>query len=301
MTTNTIVTSEPVAGLAVELLTRTLVLPMTTLRVAQSDYRGSGGTVHVRVRTPRLAREQTVPGADIDFDDLEQVSVAVSLTHLYDAALLSDEDVSLNLADFGAEVLEPQIGSIATAAELELGHVMNTIETDDDIEVGEGEGAAYAAVLVARERLTSNLVPLGRRWLACSPSFVTALLGDNRVSAVDASGSSTALRDAVVGRLHGFTVVESPSIDAGAAIAYHESAFASAFLAPARPRGAVSSTQYASGGVAMRHIFQYVPTKLADASVVSVFAGAGAITEDGDTGEDMVRALRITGADISSI
>ena len=30
---NTIVTSEPVAGLAVELLTRTLVLPMTTLRV----------------------------------------------------------------------------------------------------------------------------------------------------------------------------------------------------------------------------------------------------------------------------
>ena len=51
----------------------------------------------------------------------------------------------------------------------------------------------------------------------------------------------------------------------------------------------------------MRHIFQYVPDKLSDVSVVSVFAGAGAILEDGADGDDMQRALKITGADVGSV
>ena len=33
----------------------------------------------------------------------------VALRHLYDATLLADEDLTLNLVDFGREVIEPQV------------------------------------------------------------------------------------------------------------------------------------------------------------------------------------------------
>lgn len=286
-----IITAQPIAPLAVELLSRALVLPNTVLRTTSTDYSGSGGTVTVRVRAPRLARQQVTRGADIIFDDIEEFSVDVSVGHYYNASLLSDEDMTLDIVNFGGQVVEPQVNAVAQRAENELGAVLNAVPLMASVSTEDARGA----VLDARQQLTEWNVPAGRRWLAVGPGFASALMDDPRIGTVDQSGTPSALRDAVIGKLYGFTVVETNALPSGTAVGYHESAAVFSSLAPVSPRGETASSTSTVGGVSLRHVVPFVPTKLSHASVVSTFAGAAPITEDGDDpGAVQRRAVRIT-------
>ncbi len=137
-----------------------------------------------------------------------------------------------------------------------------------------------AVVLAAREQLTNNDVPAGRRFLAVSPQIATRLLAVDKFSKVDDSGSPSALREAVLGRLYGLTVVESNGLDPGEGVAYHESAFAFATLSPALPQGASSAAAMTVQGIAARQVFDFDPSILSDVSVVSTFAGATLVDPD---------------------
>ncbi len=88
---------------------------------------------------------------------------------------------------------------------------------------------AYDFVLDLRTELSSSTVkaPQDGRFLAVNPEFAALLLGaDSKLSEVDTSGSPEGLRNAVIGRLLGFTVVESAHLSPGtpACVAYHKSA-----------------------------------------------------------------------------
>lgn len=271
-----LLTSERISQLAIELLTRNLVLANTVARVPGSEYSGpSGGTVTVRVPQPRTANEQATPGATITYTDVDEVPVNVVVAHYYDATHVTDEDRSLNLEDFGRQVLRSQVASVAKRGETELSAVMNAQATSATQLLADGSNVE-AVVLQMREALTTAEVPLGDRTLACSPSVITKLLALDKFTRVDASGSRTALADATHGRVYGFMVVESPALTAGTVLGYHASAFAFASLAPVAPSTA-DSTSRTEGGVSLRHILQYDPNVLSDASVVSTFAGASLV------------------------
>src|SRR5690606_28879520 len=124
--------------------------------------------------------------------------------------------------------------------------------------------------------------PASDRWFAVSPDIATRVLSVPDFVRVDASGSDSALRQAVIGRLYGFTFVESNALDAGTACAYHSSGVAFANRIPATPRGVVDSATSTVQGVGLRQISQYQADKLSDASVVSTFAGAGIVYEDNE-------------------
>ena len=109
-------------------------------------------------------------------------------------------------------------------------------------------------------------------------TFILTRLGDRL--AVDRADQPSALRDAVIGRLYGFTVVESAALDAGTALAYDSSAFVWANRAPATPMGAPSAAVIVSQGVALRQLFAFDPGILSDASIVSTFAGCSVVEED---------------------
>ena len=280
-----LVTASRISSLAVELLVRQLVLPMTVSRIPGGEYAGDNGdTVTVRVRTPRTARIQSTPGSQITYDDLSETPVDVTLTHLYDAARLTDEDLSLNLVDFAAQVTQPQVASVATGAEDVLAGVMNGLAADASFDSTPDPQDTEEQVLAAREALSNANVPSGDRFLACAPDVISRLLMIDKFVRADAVGGgvSTAIREATIGRVYGFTVVESNALDPGTAVAYHRSGFVFANRIPVPPRG-LSSGQTAtatSGGVGMRQIFQYQPDILSDASVVSTFAGAGVVDSD---------------------
>lgn len=293
-----VLTAQGIARVAIPLLTRSLSLVRTATMVPVSGFSPPNGeTVTVRVRKPRSARTQSTAGASITYDDQNEVAVNVTLSHLYDAYHVTDEDLSLALEDFASQITAPQVASIATGAEDELATAMNNLSVNSSIEFAATatDADTRSTLLAAREWLGENDVPAGNRWLAVSPSIATRILEVDEFTKVNEAGSDSALRDAVIGRLFGFTVVESNGLTTDTAVAYHQSGFVFASKKPADPRGANESFAIASEGVNIRQIFQYDPDVLSDASVLSTFAGAAAVhDEDSPASEnDYPRIVKI--------
>jgi hypothetical protein len=273
-------TAQGIARLAVALLTRRLVLPATVSMVDGGDFGGGNGdTVTIRVPQPATAREQTTAGDAITYDDLTEVPVSVRLKHLYHATKVTDQALTFAIVDFGRQITAPQVQAVATKAEDQVASAINARATD--ITAAADGSDVDAAVLEARTTLTRNLVPFDDRFLAVSPEFGELILAQDTFQRVDASGSPSALRDAIIGRYRGFTVVESAGLTAGQAAAYHRSGIAWGNLRPATPQGAVATATHSEGGVTLRQIFDYDPNVLSDRSVVSTFAGAALVPEDG--------------------
>lgn len=283
-----VLTAQGIANVAIPLLTRSLVLPRTVTMVPATGFTGPNGeTVTVRVRKPRTARTQASAGAAITYDDQNEIPVDVTLGHLYDAYHVTDEDLSYTLEDFASQITAPQVASVAEGAEDTLYTAMNGLAADASFALTATSADTDDALKTARETLSTNQVPASSRWLACAPDIISRLLDVDKFVRADAlgDGQSSALRDAVIGRIYGFNVVEAVGLTAGTAVAYHQSGFVFATKRPADPRGANSTATATAEGVTMRQIFQYDPDVLSDASVLSTFAGAAAVFEDG-TGAD---------------
>jgi hypothetical protein len=122
----------------------------------------------------------------------------------------------------------------------------------------------------------------------------------NLESFVSAAGSSSALRDAMIGRYRGFNVVESAGLEEGSALAYHRSGFCWANRAPALPQGAASAAVSSAQGIALRTVFDFDPGTLSDVSVLSTFAGAAAVYEDGSDTAAVAKRFVKLGTSVSS-
>jgi len=276
-----LVSAQRISALMIPLLRRTLVLPNTVARPSGGEFAGDNGdTITVRVRQPRTANTQAAPGDDItaNIDAVSEVGVDVTVAHLYDAARVTDEELSLEVVDFGVQVTEPQVAAVAAGAEDELAAAMNAIVADDaTLDASNVEDH----ILAAREALSAAEVPPGDRFAAVSPAAATLVLGIEKFVAVDQSGDANALREAIIGRKYGFTFVESPALTGGsedqAMVFYHRSGFAFANRAPVAPRGARESAAVSDSGLGLRQIFNFDTATLSDLSVVSTFAGASVV------------------------
>lgn len=274
-----LVTAKGISSLMVPLLRRTVVLPNTVARVPGGEFSGDNGdTISVRVRQPRTANVQATPGASLTYTQINEVSVDVTVNHIYDGVNVTDQELSLELVDFASQVTEPQLASVATGTEDELATAMNDVVADEaDLTASNVE----QKILNAREALGQADVPAGDRFAAVSPAAASFLLAIDKFVRVDASGSDNALRNAIIGRLYGFTFVESNGLLGGAADAainfYHRSSFAFVNRAPVGPRGAAQSASVSDSGFGLRQIFQYNPDNAQDQSLVSTFAGASLV------------------------
>jgi len=275
-----IVDTEQVASLAVDLLKRELVLVATVSRVGADDYKGSGGRTTLRVPVRRTAKTQPTPGDPIDYTAVDEVPVPFDLVHLYDAVRLTDETVTLDIVDFGRQVLEPMVSAVAEGGEGIVADVMNGVVPSFPWTDLTDATKTRDDVLAARELLASADVPSGARYLACSPSVTTALLKIPEFVKANESGSDSALREAIIGRVFSLTVLESSALDPDTAVAYHRSGFAFASLGPALPQGGAAASSAVDGGVALRILYGFDPGILSDIVAISTFAGASLVDAD---------------------
>lgn len=295
-----VLTAQGISGVAIELLVRSLILPRTVTAIPGGEFAGSNGdTITVRVPQPGAARTQSTPGSSITYDDVDEVAVDVSLSHLYHGKRITDEELSLDLENFARQVTRVQTAAIGIGAEDELATAMNNVTADEaDLTASNIE----TKILNAREHIGNANAPSGERFCAVSPAAATLLLQIDKFVRVDQSGSDNALREAEIGRLYGFTFIESNALTGGdndqAMVFYHRSGFAFANRIPLTPRGATESATGNSQGVGLRQIFQYDPDILSDASVVSTFAGAAAVWEDGATATDNQRFYKVEDATV---
>jgi hypothetical protein len=291
---NTFLTAPQIAAAALGLLRRDIVLPATVYRNVERDFTtGAGATVNIRKPATAVARTYTdtlrTAGTPITVDDLTETLVPVVMdTHLYSAVACTDEQLTLSIANFGAQVLEPQTVVVAESSENVLATKMNGLASQLTIKLDGTD--AHTQIINARKLLNKASVPAGDRFLAVSPEVEATLLADpdRRLVTYDGGGPTgqNALRDAIVGRLYGFTVVTSNALTAGTAVAYHRDAFAFVMRAPAVPDGAPFGRSVADRGIAMRWIRDYDSGFLRDRSIVSTFTGATVL--------DAVRAVKLT-------
>lgn len=295
---NEFLSAERIVAQGLGLLRRELILPRMVQRLGIADFRGAkDDTVNVRVPAILTAREyewrtRTNP---IIVDELVEESIPVVLNkHPYSALAITDEELTLDIRDWGEQIARPQIIAVAEKLESYIADAMAAatyahaaIDFAEEADPASQASPFYNAALRARKILNDAKVPTAGRVIALGSSVEEAALREPAFRRVDQSGSNDALRDAIIGRVAGFTVVGNvQSLPEDFAIAFHPSAFAFANVAPEVPSGATAGATLVFDGLTMRWIRDYDSPFLRDRSVYSAFAGAASV-EDGrdDHGE----------------
>lgn len=283
-----------IASTALGLLMPDMVLARTVNRDFEADFVGGVGNV-VNVRRPAtLAARTRAYGATgaITIDDITEPAVQpVTIDRqIYSAVSLTDEDLNMELEDFGRQVLLPQTNSVAFAVEKAIVDEMQDLNYTS-LNYSDIPGLFTAA----RKVLRDMGVPTDGLTAAVGTGVAAELLKTDLFRRADAAGSNDALINATLGRLMGFNIIESNLINEYDAIFYHRDAFTLAVRAPRVPEGVTFGQSVAANGFAVRYIRDYDPTVLADRSILSTFIGTEtmSLTKQED-GSAVVPAIKVT-------
>lgn len=296
------------------LLKRELILPRLVARKGVDEFKGAKNST-VDIKIPSLLKgrdyEWRTRNSPIETDDLEEFSIPIKLNkHPYSAVGLTDEEMTLDIISWGEQVARPQIQAVAEKLE---GYVAEAMEEGANYrhevtwEQGDPDGddrSFYRAALRARKLLNDENVPAEGRVLLVGSSAEEAALNSKHLLEADKSGTTGVLREAIIGRIAGFTVIGNcNSVDTDFAVAFHSTAFALGNVAPVVPEGVSKGATIVSDSLAMRWIKDYDSDFLRDRSVYSAFAGAVSVedgrildiesAEFGQLTDENVRAVKI--------
>lgn len=320
---NAFLKSDKIVSQGLGLLQRELILPRLVARKGLVDFAGAkNDTIDVRIPSILQAREYEwrTRSTAITTDDLEEFSVPVKLDkHPYSAVGVTDEELTLDIDDWGEQVARPQIRAVGEKLE---GYIATSMETDANYrhEVSWVQGdpddkdrSFYQAAVASRKFLNKENVPATDRVLLLGANAEEAALNSDHLLEADKAGSDGVLREATIGRIAGFTVIGNcNSIDPDFAVAFHPTAFVLGNVAPVVPEGAKAGARMSFDSLVMRWIRDYDADHLRDRSVYSAFAGTASVEdgrnldptgeeEFGELTEENVRAVAInfTGFDAS--
>jgi hypothetical protein len=307
------VKAEQVVAQMLGVLERDTVLAQFTWRDLSADrFKGAkNDTVTLRVPAFTSARTRVMRGGTpIVVDDLTETSVDVKLdTHVYKAIGVSDEEMTLDIENFGEQVTAPAMGSVVRKVDDAVGAEMAL--SSPEVEITLDEDDPYLGLVDARIALNKHSVPAAGRFLAVGADVEAAILKSDRLSKFDTSGSSEALREAIIGRIAGFTAVSAIGLDPDVAIAAHRTAFPLALVAPDVPAGASWGEKRTYRGLQLRTLRDYDPTGAngpVDRLLTDTFMGVGTTldkgtidsegrfvpSEDGEDDPILIRAVKLT-------
>jgi hypothetical protein len=280
---NTFIKATRIASAALGLLEREIVLPGLVWRDAGGDFRGAGGdTISIRVpartqartRALRGARPSTSEGAGIiTMDDLTETKVDVTLdTDVYSAVPVTDEELTLDLSDFGAQILEPQVRAVAEGVENAVAAEMTGATYATNLTVDTAD--PFKTFVDAYTALNKQNIPREGRAVVVGADIENLILKSDHLSRVDQSGSDAALRRAEMGRLAGFPIYVSNAIPANMGFAFHRTAYVLGMRAPMVPDGASFGSAQVYGNLAMRWIRDYDFRNVQDRSRWSIATSA---------------------------
>ena len=259
-------------------------LPRTVRQdFSQEFVAGRGQTINVlKPITAGAAREYTTENRAnrdaIEFNELDQQWVPVVMDlQVYNAIRLPDDWATFTLEQMGEQVLRPQAESVVDVLADPLLTEMQATATDDGLTIGEGGNGPLQVAINARKVLNGRKVPMANRTLALAPDLAAQFIGLKELTDASASGTTGTLREARIGRLFNFDVIEDPALEDGFGIAYHRDAFAHVTRPSRQPEGAAMSATIAADGFALRWLMHYNPLQLEDQSVVDTFVGAATL------------------------
>lgn len=266
------------------LLTRELTLPNLVWQDPVGDFAGTfNDTISIRLPAFINARTRTLrAGSARTQDNLFERKVDLTLdTDIYLDVPITDEVLTLDIADFGAQVLNPMVSGISRTVEDELAAVIGGATYENSITAVKSTDDPYEIAVKARKYLNNAYVPYDGRVLVVGSDCEEWFLDSDRFIKANESGSTQTLREAVIGRVAGYTVVSSPAIDSDKAYAFHQTAYALSLRAPVVPAGAPYGASMAHNGFAMRLVRVFDPDAVEDRIVFDTWMGSAAVKDTG--------------------
>jgi len=277
---------EVVVDVALGLLQRESVLASLVWRDAVGDFRGAkDDTISIRLPAYVVANKRALRSADARVrTKLFERKVDVTLTDDLQVDIpITDEEATLDIRVFTRDVMAPGLAAIVRGYEDEVATLMSGASYENEVEIDTSdEQGGYNALVDARKCLNDANVPLADRALVVGSSIEAAILKSPQLARFDGSGSDTALREAQIGRIAGFTVLVSNAIPPDEGYAFHRSAYVLSTRAPFVPQGAAWGASLNEGGYAIRAV-QHLETStdLVDLLALDAWVGTNVVTDVG--------------------
>lgn len=283
---NALIKAERIVRTSLGILEREVVLPRLVWRDAVGDFVGAkDDTISIRLPAYMNARRRTLrAGTALVVDELVETVVPVTLdTDVYKAIGVSLEELTLDVESFEQQIAVPATNAVGRDLEDMLAEEMEgaTYATTFTIPVGAEQDDIWPYLIDAKIALDRANVPIANRFLACGGNFEAAVLKSDRLAKVDQSGSDSALRDAIIGRIASFLPVSVPGMDPNTAIAAHKTAFVMSSRAPAVPQGAVTGASRTFNGFGLTAIQDYDFINTKDRFAAHCFVGTNTVMDRG--------------------
>jgi hypothetical protein len=239
----------------------------------------------VTVREPLVVPASNFTGTAVVSDLVEGKYVVTVDQQPYNQTKITTKERNLQVSDVAVQILQPQAAGVAEYVDQAIANFLSTTGGAVAAPIAGGWTGAIAA---AREQMTMNGIPNEGRFFIVGPGVITDLISSSIVTTGNYGGASAALSEATLGRLYGFTIVESPLIPADTAYAIHRTAVGAIFRTPVAPSGAESGSA-SWNGFAAQAVYGYDNSQLSDILTVHTLFGLGASTVSFDK-----RALTVT-------
>lgn len=317
------------ANAAIGLLERELAVANLVWRWSAADFAGAlDDTINVKVpgRFKAKDRDLRATGEDrrIKLDWLKEGTLGVKLTKFpYHATSITDEQLTLDINNFAVQILAPQVRALQEYIEdMVVEEIVGTkyIDggfNDDDIYdakwrgikgtlkmedfYGPGKMGAHALFNRLHTQFSMRRIPPNDRVVIAGAEIAEEIRNAPNLVKVNEAGDSNALRDATIGKLSGFTIVESNQLPTNEMYAFHKTAFTLATAAPVVPQGAVFGASQSTPQTALRWLRDYDAMYAEDRSIVDCFAGTNHMNDlDQADKEVFLRGFKVT-ADLNKV
>ena len=272
---------------ALGLLVRELTLPRLVWRDPVGDFAGAfNDTISIRLPAYVTANERALrSGAGRTQTSLFERKVDLTLdTDIYLDVPITDEQLTLDIADFGMQILAPMTEAIGRKIEDQLVAAIDAATYENSISFVQSTDEPYKDIAVqARAYLNQGRVPMQGRSIIVGSLVEQAFLNDPQFIRADHIGPSaeSAIRESQIGRVAGFDVYSCPALAGDEAYAFHQTAFALSNRAPVVPAGAPYGHSDSYDGLALRTVRVFDPDAVEDRLVMDSWLGATAVTDDG--------------------
>jgi hypothetical protein len=254
---NEFIKPEKVVGALLGALQREIVLPQLIWLDPAGDFRGAkNDTITLSIPAVTSARKRTMrAGTTRTRDSLAEGKVSITLdTNLYKDVEITDEELTLDIEDFGRQVMQPIATAMAEGWEDEIAALMSGATYARSVDWDPTD--VHASLVAAGKQLDLARVPRSGRAVALGANLAEDVLVDDLIRRYDGAGdsASAALRDATIVQIAGFRVVTVPGLDPDEGFAFHRTAYAASSKVPVVPAGVGWGTSMSSNGFAMRAI-----------------------------------------------
>lgn len=195
---NTFLTPEVVANEALMCLTGNLVMADLVHRDYADELVSVGDTISIRKPAKFVAKNFT--GAT-EPQDLTEGSVSVKLDRFRDVTVaVTSKQLSLDIADFSAQVVQPAMQAIAQAIDQDLLAV--AAEKAGFRQAGTKDATDLSDIAAMAKHLDISKAPVQNRSLVLHPEHKYRYALTENLSNVSYAGDNEALRDALLGKVY---------------------------------------------------------------------------------------------------